>query len=441
MSCNRRNRAAVVLLCLLLLPVCTGMAAGEDPDPTVVRVGRFSYPLSLVQRSLNSALTAADALGDAPLTEEEKAQLAEDTVSRFVRIGALQSKLAEAGRNDFTPEETERLKAAASSRYEELYRTLLSRMRETNPDITEEQVSESMENLGYTLDALYLEYELSERQLRAAELFVPQPLLTEAQVRDYYEREFLGPDRERYANDIPLYEREILATDSEAFYLPAGYRCLRQILLAYPAEVTEKLKPFRRAMEAQAEKVTAALAELTSVVTTTEVWSELDAPRAAYDEAVSGMEQARKDWEEEREALTLPLLRETLDGIQARLDAGASFTELIREYSTDLSERNLTGAGYPLHPDSEAWPENYLRAGLALAKPGDVSGPVLTDQGIHILYYAADLPSGERVLTEEEQELLQQSAVQDARQRALTELAETWKDEYETEIHPELLTW
>ena len=78
---------------------------------------------------------------------------------------------------------------------------------------------------------------------------------------------------------------------------------------------------------------------------------------------------------------------------------------------------------------------------MALEKPGDVSEPVLTDRGVHILCYDSDLPGGDYVLTDDERQTLAASALYYTQTQALIELFEEWKPDYDIETHPELLTY
>lgn len=431
------------LVCALLALCCVlcGMSLAETDDPIAVRVGEFSYPLSLAQESLDSAIKLSDAMSDAPLTQEERAQMAADIIDNLVGVGLIEAKLNEAGQHDFTDEEVEQMNAAARSRYEELWQSVHEMMVNSGMDATEEEVVDAMNAEGYTLDALYREYEVSERQRRAIALFVPPIAITEEQLADYYETQFLAPDRERYKDNITLYEREILSADNESFYTPEGYRYLRQILLEYPDEVTEALKPYLFDVEAATKEVGDALTTLTQIVTTTNDWSDLDAPRADYDAAVEKLTKANQAYVDERKAVTMPLIQDTLDAIDERLNAGIAFRDLIPKYSADTSARNVTGKGYPLHPDSEGWPADFIEAGMALQKPGDVSKPVLTEKGIHILYYDSDIPAGDHVLTDEETEMLKESALYYYQVQALMDLFEEWKGDYDIETHPELLKY
>ena len=168
-------------------------------------------------------------------------------------------------------------------------------------------------------------------------------------------------------------------------------------------------------------------------------WDNVAGPRADYEKAVKELTAAKQAYNEKRERLTMPLIRDTVEAIIAEIDAGIDINTIINRYSTDKNEQNLDKGGYPVHPDSKNWPPEFLEAAGKLEKPGDLSGPVLTDMGVHILYYAADIPAGSHELTEEERQLLNTSALYYYQTQELEKLLEDWMDEYEIETHPELL--
>lgn len=428
-----------IFLVGLALASCVGATA--EADPAVVRVGEYTYLLSTAQQSLDTAIRLQEALTGEEMTAEEKAQMASDVIDNLEGVGLIEAKLAEAGQHDFTEEEQARMEAAARSRYEELWQSVYNMLQENDEDVTEAEVVQALEEEGYTLDAVYLEFEVSERQRRAIDLYVPDMMLTEAEVEEYYQTQFLEPDRERYEGNIPLYEKEILSANNESFYTPEGYRYFRQILLEYPQEVTDGLKPWYDRVEAAAKTLAEKYSAVAQAAVTVTDWAELDAPRAEYDAAAAALEEANRKYTEKREALTMPLVQPTIDEIRERLDAGIDFKSLISRYSADVSEQNVTGTGYPLHPDSEGWPKEFIEAGMAMEKPGDVSEPVLTEKGVHILYYEGDVPCGDHELTDEEYELLKESALYARQTEALMELFEEWKGEYDIETHPELLVY
>ncbi|MBQ8963840.1 MAG: peptidylprolyl isomerase [Clostridia bacterium] len=437
-----RGRAHLLILFLVLILVLSQPAWAEvAEDPVCVRVGEFSYPLSLVQKSLDSLINMAQSQSEESLTDEEKAEMAVNVIDNFVGIGLVEAKLTEEGKHDFSEQEEELLRGAASSRYEEIWQSVYKMMQANDMDATQEEVSKAVADEGYDMDNIYREYLVSERQQRAIELYVGDIPITRDELDEYYETQYVAPDRERYKDDIPRYEREILNTDSESFYTPEGYRLVRQILLNYPDGVIESLKREQADVERAVKNANEKMAALTQMVLTTDDWSNLDAPKAEYDAAMEALKEAKLAYMQARRDATMPLIQDRLDEIDERLSAGIDFVTLITQYSADTSERNVTGQGYPLHALSEGWPEEFISAGLALEKVGDVSEPVLTEKGVHILCYVGDLPAGDHVLTEHEEELLEQSALHASQVEALEALFEKWKPHYDIETHPELLKY
>ena len=144
-------------------------------------------------------------------------------------------------------------------------------------------------------------------------------------------------------------------------------------------------------------------------------------------------------WMEKVKAEAQPLLQETLDAVATDYAAGIDFKSLIEKYSSDKTDMNLSRNGYLFHPDSTTWPDAFKEAAMKLEKPGDISAPVYSETGVHILQYAGEAPAGDHVLTEEEQEQLNASALQYFQNERLLELCAQWKDDYEIETHPELL--
>ena len=140
-------------------------------------------------------------------------------------------------------------------------------------------------------------------------------------------------------------------------------------------------------------------------------------------------------------AEALPLVRETTDEIMAQYNAGIDFKALINRYSTDRTDRNVNGDGYPFHPESKLWPANFIQAASALEKAGDISQPFVTEQGVHILMYAGEVPAGEHVLTDDERKLLNAAALRYYQMEKLNELIDGWQADYEIETHPELLKY
>ena len=436
------KRSPVFLLVFALMLAMIAPACGETAaeDPIVVRVGSISYPLSVVQSSLDGTLDVASALLDTPVSDEDRQAGVEAAIEKFVNMGLIENKLTEAGKNDFTRSEDELLKGAAQSKYEELWQILYQRMKQSNEEVSEEDVTDIMDAEGYSVEAIYDELVTMERNHRAVDLFCPDVTITQEQVDAYYEERFVAPERERYQDNVALFEEEIVATNGESFYIPEGYRYIRQITLDYPKEATQAAKGLEKKLSSAMQAVAAAFQKLSIAATQVEDLNDLKDLRAEYDNANKVAMERREAWLAKLQAESEPLLGETFRDVEARFAAGIDFKTLIEEYSTDKTPKNLTGDGYLFHPDSTSWPEAFVAAATALEHPGDISKPVYSETGIHILFYAADAPAGEHVLTDEERTQLNAATLLYYQNERLLELCDTWKPDYDIETHPELLT-
>ena len=195
------------------------------------------------------------------------------------------------------------------------------------------------EELGVT-EATYVEYYRTQFALVTYYDWLTQdnPVTDEDVQTAYAER--VAESEALYANDVAAFETA-LNNNEEAWYSPAGYRYMLQILL--PAE---------------------------------------------------------GETEEEK----LASVQETIDDIYARLEKGESFVDLIREYGTDTNfdDESFLEQGYPVHQESIMWEDAFVAAAFSeqMAEPGCWSDPFVSDLGVHILYYRADAPSGPIALSD-----------------------------------------
>ena len=427
----KRRTGLLLILILLCVVLPTAVFADED-DPAVVRVGRVEIPLSLARYSYQSNLDLLAYQGYSP-TDAEKEELIRQTIDHLADLALIENKLIEKGRNKLSEAEETLLRSYAGNQYESLWQNFRQRVISEGYDATEAQITSWLNEQGYTLDVMYQEVLVRVRYSRIFELYCPGVTVTDEEVEAYLQENFIRPDREAYEFDIPRYEREILNTGNESFFTPAGYRVIRQILLPFPQSVVDEIRALQPALEESSAAVE-------------------DAYHAAADAAITGgdVEAARAEYRKQADAYAellgkavdleqsaLPLVKATTDEIARRYASGESFDSLIRTFGTEAGED--TGAEFLFHPDSENWAGAFGQAVSALEKPGDITAPFVTDLGIHIVLYQADVPSGAHELTEEERTALEASALEAKQMEILEGYLDEWRKQYKIETHPELL--
>ena len=75
----------------------------------------------------------------------------------------------------------------------------------------------------------------------------------------------------------------------------------------------------------------------------------------------------------------------TAKTVKEKIDAGEDFEKLLAEYGTDPGMKSDANAAGYLVGEGASFVEPFLKAALALAKDGDVSAPVQSDYGWHII--------------------------------------------------------
>lgn len=419
----------VALLLCLLLPAAI---LAEENDPVIVRVGKVEYHLSLARYSYQANLDLMAYQGYTP-TEAEKQDLIEQTIEHLVDMALIENKLAKKGRNDLSEAEESLLRSYAGNVYETLWQSFQQRVKDEGYDSTEEQITNWLNEQGYTLDIVYQEALANVHYSRIFDLYCPDVTVTEEEVQAYLEDSFIRPDRDAYENDIPRYEREILNTGNESFFTPSGYRIIRQILLPYPQSLVDEINALQPALEEASATVENAYH---AVADTAIAGGDVEAARAEYEkqmEAYAGLLGQVVELEQS----ALPMVKETTDEIAKRYAAGESFESLIPIFASEAGDE--AGGELLFHPDSENWAEAFRETVAALEKPGDITEPFVTNLGIHIVQYQEDLPSGIHELTEEEQQALEASALEAKQMKILAGYLEQWREQYTIETHPEML--
>ena len=428
---NFRRASGILLACLLLI-VRGGFA--EETDPVIVRVGEVGYPLSVVQFALDPYWDIAEVAGD-ELTEEDIQEVKDAVISHVVDLGVIENKLMETGHNDFTEDEMDILRAEASARFEQTWQQIYQDAVSYDADVTEDEVTSWMISKGYTKDAFLRELMTAERESRILDLYCADVTVTEEECETYYRETFLEPDREKYASDVPAYEKEIILTGAEAFYVPEGYRYLKNILLPFPQEIQSELDAMQIEGNKKVRDVQTAYNNLAQAAADGADTAPL---KETYDRKLAAL-RAYEEQYREKEKEAIPLLQETIDRIREQLAAGVSIDSLLKEYSLDQQQTGSDKPGILYHTDSVYWPDDMRAAVDAMTQIGELSEAFADEEGVHLMYYAGDAPGGERILTAEEQAQLRESALYSAQREKLSGLIAEWKTAYEIAADASLL--
>lgn len=392
-----KKRTWISLLCCLLVLCCTGCGTISAQSDAAVRVGDVVYDLQTVQSTLTAGCMLYETTGMS-LSDAQIQQLTDNVLEHFIGLGVLENLLREAGQADIDGQTQLRLDEQARQTYKAARQQMSASIRREFPEASDEQVDAFLSDIGFTPDAYRQELEQDLKNQRLLDLYCGEITLSDREADEYYEQLYVSVCRERYEENIPLFEQEILMGGGISYYIPQGYRRIKHIVMALPQDMADRLSALQSGSSASSQ----------------DEWQVL------LDAAVE-------------------VMKPKTDAIYQALADGDSFESQMQLYSCDTGV-TPEDAGYLLHADSVLWDATFLEAALALEHPGDVSEPVITSAGVHIILYAGDEPAGPLALTQEQQDLMRQAALADKQTQALEALVSQHRSNYEIETHPEWLT-
>ena len=126
-------------------------------------------------------------------------------------------------------------------------------------------------------------------------------------------------------------------------------------------------------------------------------------------------------------AASMEKLKPRLDEIQAKITAGEDFEKLIDEYGEDdgMKIEPTKTQGYYVSQNSQMWDDAFTTAAMALQKVGDVSQPVLSQSGVHIIKYIGDVTPGP-VPLETIKDVIRDQALEQAKSDLYDETVNGW---------------
>ena len=248
------------------------------------------------------------------------------------------------------------------------------------------------ENAGHTKESYAAQIHAYGWMMRVSELF-SEEVSKGVEITDQ--------DVETYYNGLVEEGRGLVGDDPAAYefysyygydlkYIPAGFRGIKHILLEADQELLNTMNNLAEKLEAQNDPGTEGTEDAENTETEGLVTQEM----------VDAAKQA-----------VLDSVQETVDEIMAKLEAGASFEDLIAEYGKDpgMLEEPYQANGYPVYAESVIYDPAFQKAAMELEKAGDVSGPVVSSFGVHILQYLKDIPEGAIELTDAMKEEIRES--------------------------------
>ena len=336
----------------------------EDAEPVVVAEFDGGELLSTeVIPAYNDQLTTLIFAG------HSADEVAEDTLNRVLeelagdKVIAAQAQAL--GLTELTAEDLAQIEAQASEAYESQLADYIAFVDDgADRETAARQLSEEG---GVTQASIAEQLKQSWWAQKFYDHIVADVTISDDEARAYYDA-LLSQQRQAFTATPEDFEYAHLTGETIVFR-PEGYRAVRDILIPFTSE-------------ADAERAEDLLDDL---------------------EMIDEDPDALAETQQALDALFAPL-EKTAEEAQQKLANGAAFADLMDEYGCDeaLASEPLRSEGYYITDTSFVNSVEYVEGSMMLEQPGQVSAPLRSAYGLHLVEYIGDVTPGEVPLSEVE---------------------------------------
>jgi len=444
---QKKGLLALLLALMMILSGCALVSVDEEKDNArvIVDVNGETLTKQVVHAAVDNQvqmnqyynqLYASYGLSGAFSTDED--QVANEVISSYVEQLVLKQKAKELGLDQPTEEE----QATVDKNAKEIYDSFLQSVISTyfaGTDLEGDALNEAAEkyvaeNEVKTADGRSTLADFTQTALdqfaedQAREYAVKDVTVSEEEIKADYDAKVEAAKTEAETN--PNAYGQNLINGTAVYYAPAGYRMVKHILVPFSEEdkatLTEKQKVLTDAQDKLAEALTARDNAAED--------ADKDALQAAADEAQGLVSSVQADYDQTRQEF-LAKVKVKADEIYALATAeGADFDALIAEYSTD----SMPAEGYAVREGYTYFVDSFVAAAMALQNPGDISEPVESTYGYHIIQYVSDVAEGP-VDLETVRSSIESSLLSTKKDTVLADTIAQWISEANVKTYPERL--
>ena len=426
---RKRGLLALILVCALLLSTgCSLIAKNEEVDrqTVIIEAAGKTFTKGDVQAETDALLDYYAYLYPMyygvdfdPTNEATIEATREEAINGLVEMAVVEKKIGEMGLDQFTAEEEAEMEAAVSEQYDsyvEFVKGYALADTELTGDALQAAIDEQMLAMGYGTKEQMMETErLTRAQNRLVDSVISTVTVSDEEIRAEYDYRLFNA-KATYEEYPYAYGIDLTNGTSGMYYAPAGYRYVKHILINFNADDQTVIDDLNTQLAAKR--------------------NELATAQDGDDEAAEKLGSEIVVLEAELAAATeaaYAAIQPAIDEIQQKLAAGESFESLIDTYNQDPGMTSAS-QGYAVSAVSTNWVQEFTDASMKLENIGDISEPVRSSYGIHIIQYASDIPEGEISLEAVREELTQELLTMKQDSTFISTL-EKWVEEANAKIY------
>lgn len=436
---RKKSLLALLLALALVMSGCALYTVDEEADNAriVIDVNGETVTKKQVSASINNAISQNEYMnqlyamfGMQGSYSTDAATLTPQVIDAFVQNLVKTQKAKELGLDQFTDEE----KAHIQEHADESWQSYLKEVAEyyfpdqkLEGEALEAEALKYIEQNGLSGKDVFVDAATEEVLLEKLEAdAIKDVTVSDEEVKALYD-EKVAADKETYTASPASYGTAV-SGGTQVYYAPAGYRNVKHILIKLTDEDSKAVDEKQTALTTAQTALTDAQTALTNAAED----ADKAALQAAVDEAQKAADEAQAAVDTATEAAFAAIQAKT-DEVYALAKAeGADFDALVKEHSQDDGAPEF----YAISKDSTNFVEPFVTGAMTLENVGDVSEPVRTTYGYHIIKYVSDVAEGP-VAYESVQEALTKDALTAKQDKTFEDAVAAWIAAANVKTYPE----
>lgn len=322
-------------------------------------------------------------------------------LSQLTEQAVLKAKITELGLDQFTEEEMAAFQAEAASAFQyyvDSYKSNFAAEGTTDEEAAQ-AAAEYLNANGLTEEVLLNDLKANYASEKLYNSVVADVAVTEEEIKASYDS-LVATQQESFADPYDYIDAR---TNGDVIaYNPEGYRAVKHALIMFNDE--------QAALYTDMNSVLVALQE------------ELEAEETEESRSKEEIQAEISDIGKKIEVLYSEIMPKAQEAIDA-FNAGTAFEDIMAEYNEDpgMTREPAKTLGYAVCENSGYWETPFIEGAMSIAEVGQISAPVYGSNGIHIIYYMADITPG-AVAFEEVAEKVEENALE-------SKIADTYNDQ------------
>lgn len=394
---RKKSLLALLLVLSLVMSGCALITVDQAADNAqiIVDVNGETVTKGQVLSQVNNAISQNEYMnqiyamfGMTANYPTDAATLTPQVIQSYVENLVTVQKAKELGMDKMTEEEQAHIAEHAQENWNSYLSQIASNFfpdKNLEGEELEKEAQKYIEERGLATKDDFTQSATNEVMLEKLEADAVKDVTVSAEEIAAHYDEKVAADREAYTADANAYGSAVNG-GSAVYYAPAGYRMVKHILVKLQ-EADETAIDEKKTAQTDAE---AALKAAQAALETPAEGADTAALQTAVEEAQKALDAANAAVNEATEA-AFANVKEKADEVYAKATAeGADFDALVKEYSED----SMPETGYAITQGFTDFVEPFTTAAMALEKAGDVTEPVRSDYGYHIIQYVSDVQEG-----------------------------------------------